>query len=133
VTETELLPLIGLTHVYPGDAAVEVWHVHDGDTFSADVPGWPDVIGRHILVRLHGVDAPELHDARPDVRALAQKARDRLVQLLAAGGVVLTSLRRDKYFRLLCSVGATAVADVGTDLIRDGLARPYTGHGPKPW
>jgi micrococcal nuclease len=103
VTETELLPLIGLPHVYPGDAAV------------------------------HGVDAPELHDARPDVRALAQKARDRLVQLLAAGGVVLTSLRRDKYFRLLCSVGATAVADVGTDLIRDGLARPYTGHGPKPW
>jgi endonuclease YncB( thermonuclease family) len=87
------------------------------------------------VVRLAGIDAPELHRPRcPLERAMARKARDRL-QALVAGGVRLEALAgQDRYRRTLARVLDRRGRDVGQVLIAEGLAVPYHGRGPqKRW
>lgn len=119
----------------PPVSAVVV-NVHDGDTLTVRVPEWPEII-RVMPVRLPGLDAPELADPRPDIQALAILARDWLRSRLPKGTIVtLSRFGKEKYFRLLCHVGAEIdgeTRDVGEELLRRGLARPYTGRNPKPW
>lgn len=116
---------------YGNSPSVKVIRVHDGDTIILEVPTWPPIIGDQIEVRLYGYDAPEIHDKRPAILAQAIKARARMTELCKAG-VVLTDLMRDKYFRLLANIEANG-QDVGQQLAREGLVKPYTGEGPKPW
>ena len=110
--------------------------VHDGDTFTVTVPGWPAIVSP-IQVRLHGIDAAELGDPRPVEGTFADLARDWLTALLPPGtAVTLRAVRRDKYFRLLGKLEAMVdgkQCDVASELLRRGLARPYSGRGPKPW
>lgn len=84
------------------------------------------------VVRLAGVDAPELHRPRcPAERAMARAARDRL-QALIAGGVRLEAVAgRDRYRRRLARVLDRRGRDVGQVLIAEGLAAPYRGRGPR--
>lgn len=84
------------------------------------------------VVRLAGVDAPELHRPRcPAERAMARAARDRL-QTLIAGGVRLEAVPgRDRYRRRLARVLDRRGRDVGQVLIAEGLAAPYHGRGPR--
>jgi endonuclease YncB( thermonuclease family) len=111
-------------------------HVHDGDTLTVTVPGWPAIVSP-ILVRLHGIDAAELSDPRPVEGSFADLARDWLTDLLPPGtAVTLRAVRRDKYSRLLGKITASVDGeqrDVASELLRRGLARPYSGRGPKPW
>lgn len=116
----------GYTHGFVLD------RVHDGDTLIGGVRHWPDIVGDQIEVRLFGVDAPEIRDPRPDIKALADRAKARLEQLLRSGPIVLVDMMRDKYFRILAKVKVGA-ADVAEVLVQEGLARHYTGQGPKPW
>lgn len=116
---------------YGNSPTVKVVRVHDGDTIIIEVPTWPSIIGDQIEVRLYGFDAPEIHDTRPAILATAQKAKARMAELCAAG-VTLTDIMRDKYFRLLANIEAGG-QDVGQQLAREGLVKPYTGEGPKPW
>lgn len=110
--------------------------VHDGDTFTVTVPGWPAIVSP-IQVRLHGIDAAELGDPRPVEGTFADLARDWLTALLPPGtAVTLRTVRRDKNFRLLGKLEARVDGeqrDVASELLRRGLARPYSGRGPKPW
>jgi micrococcal nuclease len=131
VTDDQPL-LVDLTRTYGGVNKLTVDGVHDGDTLIVTIPSWPRVIGQHVEVRLYGVDAPELEDPRPEVAEVASRAKERVVQLVSAGPVHLRNLRRDKYFRLLPDVLAGGV-NVAAVLLAEGLARPYTGRGPKPW
>lgn len=108
----------------------KVVRVHDGDTLIVNVPHWPRPF-RTIEVRLFGWDAPELDDPRPDIATPAQKARQRLVEL-AADLKKLSDLRHDKFFRLDADF-KTSTGDVGIILSSEGLLRPYSGQGPKPW
>ena len=79
--------------------------VYDGDTFSIDIPSWPDVAGKGISVRVYGIDTPERNDQRPAVKALAASAREHTVsRLRSAKSIELLDVRRDKYFRLLAVV-----------------------------
>jgi len=82
--------------------------------------------------RLFGVDAPELHDTRADIQALAFKARDRLTELIGNKDVTLTIRAKDKYFRLDAAVHVDAI-DVAAVMESEGLVKPYSGEGPKPW
>ena len=121
------------SRVYP----CEVRAVHDGDTVTVVVPEWPALFSP-ITVRLAGIDCPELRDPRPEIKAIAEKAAVRLRELLAGKQTELCSVRRDKYFRLLATLTAfdketNAWRSVAPFLLVDGLARPYTGRGPKPW
>jgi endonuclease YncB( thermonuclease family) len=111
-----------------------VVEVLDGDSLRADVVLWPDITQR-IIVRIAGIDAPELHGARcPEERDLAIEARDTLRQLVGAGPVTLRALTLDKYGgRVVARVETVDGIDVGATLRTRGLARAYTGGSRSRW
>jgi len=101
--------------------------VVDGDTILVDVQNWQEVAGKHIYVRFAGIDTPEKNDERPEVRALAQKAREFTAEKLQKAKIIeLRNIRRDKYFRLLAEVWADGV-NLSEELIKAGLAKAYDG------
>lgn len=117
-----------------GDVVARVVRVHDGDTLTVSIDCWPEIVGTGIQVRLFGYDAPELKDPRPAMAELAGSARDYVSGVLRPGALVtLKNLRRDKYFRLLAGIHFADGSDLGQRLYTLGLARCYTGRGPKPW
>lgn len=127
-----LLSLIAAQKTY-GDVTrgVEVVAVYDGDTFTANIKGWPPVVGERVQVRIRGIDTPELTSKDPAKLDQARRAKQRLVELLRGTlerrpKVTLHAVARDKYFRVLATVRADGV-DVGQVLIREGLAREYDG------
>lgn len=121
-------PMLARSHY--GDMEATVLSVHDGDTFTILIPNVPPVFER-MEVRIANIDTPEKHDSRADMRALAEQARVRLVELLR-GKVVLREVRKDKFFRLNASVDVKGV-DVADVLVKEGLAKRWDGNGAKPW
>lgn len=116
-----------------GPVAAEVVGVIDGDTLAVQAHIW---LGQVIetRVRLLGIDAPELHGRCPRERRAAQRARQALAQWVAAGPVVLTDLRADKYGgRVLARVRDAHGRDAGEGLLRAGLAMRYGGGRRGDW
>ena len=116
-------------------ASTPVTVIHDRDTFEVDLSDcWQPIVCRDVSIRINGIDTPELHDARPALRAKAEQARDRLKQLLSPGHVVeIRNAKPDKF-------GGRLDADVYSDgksvaevLKAEGLAKSYNGRGAKPW
>lgn len=97
--------------------------VHDGDSF------W--LAGERI--RIENIDTPELNGKCAAERALAIRSRDRLLELLNSGRIELGRLGRDedRYGRKLRVVRANG-RDVGDQLVREGLARTWSGRR-EPW
>ena len=119
--------------VYNGSYQVIMISVHDGDTFAADIPDFPPVIGDKIGIRLDGIDTPELNDKRPEIKILAQKARlVLLTSLKNAKRIIITNIKRDKYFRLDATVIADGV-NLNELMIKLELAKPYNGGKKSPW
>ena len=109
----------------------------DGDTFEARVRVWfgQDVV---TLVRLRGVDAPELKAECASELDAARKARAALEDLLGAGRLILSDISDDKYFgRVVASVTVTGDGFPETDaagaLLAAGHARPYQGGRRAGW
>jgi len=77
--------------------------VYDGDTIRVSLEG-----GRSEIVRLIGVDAPELNDTREEVRFFALMSKRFAFTMLFRERVSLTFdwERRDKYDRLLAFVSS---------------------------
>lgn len=103
-----------------GAAEVKIW---DGDTVR--VAGEP--------IRILNIDTPEIGDkAKCDAESrLAVMAQKRLAELLSAGQVRIYRTGADKYRRTLAVIKVDG-ADVGDQLVRDGLARTWTGRR-EPW
>ncbi|MCW3847938.1 thermonuclease family protein [Sphingomonas sp. LB-2] len=115
----EISRSFGLCHVGGGTDCVV-----DGDTF------WMD----GTKIRIADIDAPETHPSRCAEEArLGDAATLRLQALLNAGPVRLMTADRDtdRYGRKLRIVmrGNMSLGDV---LVREGLARRWTGHR-EPW
>jgi endonuclease YncB( thermonuclease family) len=107
--------------------------VYDGDTFTADIPEFPPVVGDKIGIRLDGIDTPEMNDKRPEIKILAQKAKLVLKTSLAnAKRITITDIKRDKYFRLDATVIADGV-NLNELMIKLELAKPYDGGKKSPW
>jgi endonuclease YncB( thermonuclease family) len=104
--------------------------VHDGDTFRADLyVGLAGIWLRDRRIRLAGCNAAELHEPG-GVPALGA-----LVALLPPGSAALVrvvSEVADPHGRLLATVRNTNGVDVVDQLIADGWAAPWNGHGPAP-
>jgi endonuclease YncB( thermonuclease family) len=117
----------------PGPFAATVERVIDGDSLAVRVSVW---LGLEVstIVRLRGIDAPELAGRCPEERRRAAAARDALATLVAGGTVSLAAVETDKY-------GGRVVADVVDDsgrplaaaLVAAGLARPYDGRRRAGW
>lgn len=71
-------------------------------------------------IRIAEIDTPEINGRCPAERALALRARGRLVELLAAGPVRFQRVGKDRYGRTLARFGGVSEA-----LIREGLAQRW--------
>lgn len=122
----------------PGPYLAQVIRVVDGDTFEARLRVW---FGQDVtaLVRLRGIDAPELRAACDSERTLAEEARTALEQALRLGEVVIRDLAPDKYSgRVVASVAARLAPGAGLDDVSalmqaGGYARAYDGGRRQGW
>ena len=106
---------------------VTVVGVIDGDTIKVDINGVPSIFGKGILVRLLGIDAPEIHAKRQCERDAALRSKAFLEGiLLKAKQVDLVNPSRDKYFRIDATVIADGV-DVSQASLKNNMAVPYDG------
>jgi len=119
--------------VLPGPLAAEVLRVLDGDTIAVRVRIWP---GHQVetLVRLKGIDAPELKARCKRERVLAQGARRFLEAHADEGPIWLTDIHLGKYAgRVLARVTMATGADLSAQLMAAGFARAYTGGRRASW
>lgn len=118
-----------LTGPYPA----EVERVVDGDTLAVRVAIWiaQDL---NVLVRIRGVDAPELRGRCDDEKARARAAMVALEVLVAGGEVALTAIEGDKYFgRVIADVTTSTGENVGAALVAGGHVRGYSGGERQSW
>jgi len=107
-----------------------ILRVIDGDTVEARVRIW---LGQDltILVRLRGIDTPELRGRCPGEQAAAEAARAFVVGLLPEQGPVrLTAVAHDKYRgRVDASIELPSGQDLASALRAAGHARPPRDSG----
>ncbi len=112
----------------------EVTSIYDGDTFRANIAGYPDIIGNRIGVRINGIDTPELRGSCEKEKMLARKAKEFSVDKLRhAKTIELRRMKRGKYFRIVADVYVDGQS-LGGMLIDEELAVVYDGgHKAKDW
>ncbi len=116
-----------------GRHPAEVLKVIDGDTFEARVNIWPGV-EITTRVRLRGIDAPELKARCGEEHAMAVKAREALVRLLAEGGVAISRVAFDKYGgRVVADASTYGTSDVAKTMLETGMVRSYSGGRRESW
>lgn len=124
------LVLATLLFSLPAAAKVHQVEVYDADTITIPASGM--ITG--FRIRILGLDGPELRSSCPAERALATRARSRLVALASAGLDVQSGLELDLYGRVLATVRTPNGQDVASVLIAEGLARPFDGKtARRPW
>lgn len=110
-------------------------NVVDGDTFDATLDLGFYTYRRERLRLLGstcGVDTPELNDHDPAVRAQANAARTRVLDLMPMGSAVIVRTQRraqgdprDGFGRFLAEVLLPDGTNLGDLLLTEGLAVPY--------
>lgn len=110
-----------------------VLKVIDGDTIKVSAEIWP-MQTVTVLVRLNGIDTPEIHAHCMSERTAAAAARDNLTRLIGDEPVLLRGPVPDKYGN---RVRAVVINSQGADLakaqISDGVARAYQGGKRNSW
>jgi micrococcal nuclease len=101
-----------------------VTSVTDGDTLKVSLNGKTEII------RLIGIDTPELDSTDPYTVCVAQAAKARMQTLAGQRYVSLmddtTQSNRDRFQRLLRYIIDDKAVDIGKQLLLDGLAEEYT-------
>ena len=122
------MPLAALAEKTFGSVTIaEVTSIYDGDTFRANIPDYPPIIGQHMGIRINGVDTPEMRGKCEQENVLARKAKQYTVTMLrSAKTIELRNMQRGKYFRIVAEVYADGQS-VGDGLVREGLAVVYDG------
>lgn len=115
-----------------GPISAEVIRVVDGDTVEVVAFPWPQQ-SVDVLVRLRGIDAPEIHAHCAVERQRALDAKERLSEILnEKARVLLTNISGDKYFgRVVADLGLVDGEDAASILLLEDLVSPYDG-GRKP-
>ena len=109
-------------------------YVIDGDTFAVAVNLDVD-ISITVRVRIINIDTPEINGQCDYEIEMAQRAKDRLAELLPIGAVIdLQNIKDDKYLgRIDANVILSDGRDVGDILVGDELARIYNGGKRLGW
>jgi len=118
--------------VLEGPIRAVVERVVDGDTLSVRARIWlgQDV---HVMVRLAGIDAPEMRGRCEEERAQARAATDYLKRF-EGSGVVLSGISNGKFAgRVVAAVRHPQEGDLGEALLSIGLARVYDGGRRVDW
>ena len=101
--------------------------IYDGDTFRANIQGYPEIMGYRIGIRVNGIDTPEMRGKCQKEKSLARKAKQFSVEKLrGAKKVVLRNMKRGKYFRIVADVYVDGKS-LGGMLIDQELAVVYDG------
>jgi endonuclease YncB( thermonuclease family) len=100
---------------------------YDGDTIKFNIPGIHPLLGKKILIRVRGIDAPEVRSKDSCEKDMAIYVRNHLRDLLLnAGRIDLINIERDKYFRIVAEVKIDRLL-VGEYLLSQGFATAYNG------
>ena len=123
-----VMPVTALAEKTYGSVTIaEVTSIYDGDTFRANIPDYPPIIGQNVGIRINGVDTPEMRGKCEQEKVLARKAKQYTVtKLRNAKTIELRNMQRGKYFRIVSDVYADGQS-LGEDLVREGLAVVYDG------
>ena len=115
------------TKNFGSTTVAKVTSIYDGDTFRANISGWPDIIGERIPIRINGIDTPELKGKCSHEKILARRAKQITVEMLRNAKVIeLRNMHRGKYFRIIADVYADGKS-VAKNLVDRGLAVFYDG------
>ena len=107
--------------------------VVDGDTIEVLARIWPDHYVE-TLVRLAGIDAPELRGRCASEVAQAERAKARLARLLAGARLQLVDVHYGKYAgRVVARVLTENGGDVAAILLAENLVRAYRGGRRAGW
>ena len=118
---------------YDGIIVKDIVRVYDGDTFTINIPQYPDLLGHKIGIRINGIDTPELRGKCDEEKRLAQKAKQATLELLHRGKLIqLKNLQRGKYFRIVADVMIDG-KNIADRLIDAGLAYEYHGGRKQRW
>lgn len=100
----------------------------DGDSITFDIPEAPSIVGKNMVIRLSGIDTPELKSSKcKGEHKLALLAKNRVYSLLKSAKVInLHRTKRGKYFRILADVEFDGI-DLASLLLDENLAVQYFG------
>jgi len=133
VTITFTCNLNAKPKLYGTIKVTEVTSIYDADTFRVNIAGWPGIVGKHMSIRVNGIDAPELRGKCKLEIANARSAKQATVELLRNATVIeLRNMKRGKYFRIIADVYVDGIS-LGESLISRGLAVPYDGGKRRSW
>jgi micrococcal nuclease len=130
-----MIVLILAVSVLFGPYTLDNVTVVDGDTIRADVWIYPGLY-QHTLIRIEGIDAPELRGRNECERALAKRSREHLAHLIAGKTLQIDRVRPDKYGRMLGRVFAEEAGILwiaAADMLDAHMARPYYGSARREW
>jgi endonuclease YncB( thermonuclease family) len=119
--------------VFENATVEKVTSIYDGDTFRANIKGYPKIVGYRMSVRILGIDTPEMRAKCQKEKQLARAAKKLTVSLLSgAEHIELKNVKRGKYFRLLADVYVDDVS-IADKLIKNHLAVKYNGGTKTDW
>ena len=128
-----LAPTLAHAETLPGPVPAEIVRVVDGDTVRVRAKIWLD-LHLDVLVRIRGIDAPELNGDCPEERDGGAAATAALTAALGSGPLKLTVIEDDKYFgRVVADVLNEAGVSIAAAMLATGLVRPYDGGARQPW
>ena len=110
-----------------------VERVVDGDTLLVRARIW---LGQElrVMVRLSGVDAPEMRARCDTEREMARSARYFVKRLVGQRKIMLSHIRQGKYAgRVIAEVRDSNGSSLSAQLLKARLARPYRRGRRKSW
>lgn len=124
----------GPSAAMPTEVDAAVRRVVDGDTVDVEIILWDvPAVRLDMRVRVLGMDSPEKRSKCKAERSAAWRASRRLKELIGER-VRLLAIKRDKYAgRVDAKVVTAEGVDVAETMIREGLARRYSGGRRQPW
>jgi len=100
---------------------------YDADTITFNIPGWPDIIGEKMSVRVRGIDSPEIRGKCEQEKLLAREAKQFVQEVMEKGWYIeLHEISKGKYFRIVAEVVVDGLY-LSNLLILKKLAVRYNG------
>jgi endonuclease YncB( thermonuclease family) len=122
-----LVMVVAVNRLFPEYADVETSETRDGNYRAKD--GDSFTLGK-AEIRLHGIDAPELHqncrDGGRDIKC-GNMARDTLSKLMRGQKITCKTIERDRYGRHV-SVCRNGDLNINREMVRLGWAMAYRKH-----
>lgn len=116
-----------LSATYEDIVVDEVVSIYDGDSFKVNICKYHAIIGHRIMIRINGIDTPELRGKCKKEKELARAAKQKTVELLRnAKKIELKNIQRGKYFRIVADVYIDGES-LGKKLLDLNLAVEYHG------